>query len=540
MQPSFEDRLKKALAGRSPAEMNEFQFLNLDMVKAESGDRWIEVRKKVYGVAAHFVEKRMQADDVVLRCRGGFILIFARLSAVESRARLEAISQELNLFFLGDRILRNLDLKAEGRSVDAAEFARFVEMSACAGNDANPDPVGARRRDRRRMDDGRPNRDARWMAGKSRAHAAPSAWPREGAPERAGTFTNWQGGSDAKPGTKSGSCGEDPGHPSAGSPEWKNRRVCESGSGEALPHRFASVPTRPSHAPEQREAVRMASYLDEPCLPPEPFADARPHWDDIVFKPCWDAKLQAITSNICLARRTKDGVVYYGSDTLMGSDDIGVRCALDRAVAMAAQRGYQQLHAQGESCLICIPVHYSTIRGVADRVSYFSILQTVPPHLRHHFYLRVDHIPADAPISQMQDLFRSMKWFGSNLVASLPFGHTDMSRFEACGIDIFSCDVPAGKRSGALCDADIAKLGQSVKAAKEKRAATVMNQTDDFEGLVGGLLAGVRGFAGDAVGHDMSLPMPERAVTFTELFERSEAIHEVALVACAPQLAASR
>jgi len=538
MEPSFEDRLKKALAGRSPAEMNEFQFLNLEMVKAETGARWIEVRKKVYGVAAHFVEKRMQADDVVLRCRGGFILIFAGLSAAEARARLETISQELNVFFLGDRILRHLDLRAEGRSVDAAEFARVVEMSACAGTGADPDPEAARGRDRRRVSDGKPNRDVRWVAGESGAHAGSPSVLHEDAPKRGGAFTDWQNSPGSEHDKTSGVYVSDPVPPSSGSPEWKNRPAC--GSGEGMSPRISNGPARPAHAPEQREAVRIASYLDEPCLPPDPIAGARPYWDDIVFKPCWDAKLQAITSNICLARRTMDGVVYYGSDTLMGSDDVDLRFALDRAVAVAAQRGYQQLYAQGESCSICIPVHYSTIRAVADRVSYFSILQTVPPNLRHRFYLRVDHIPADAPISQRQDLFRSMKWFGSNLLASLPFGHCDLSRFEACGIDMISYDVPVAKRAGALGEEDIAKLKACVKAARELKAATVLNQTDDFEGLVGGLLAGIRGFAGDAVGNDMALPMPERPVTFTELFERSEAMHEAAMAATEPRSEASR
>ena len=165
MSSGLEERLKKALAGRSPAEMNEFQFLNLEMVKVETGDRWIDVRKKIYSVAAHFVEKRVHPDDVVVRCRGGFILIFAHLSAEESRARLEALSQELNVFFLGDQILKNLDINACARKVNAAEFAQFIQMSAQA--DPAEAAAGGRRRAAKAPDDA-PGKDAKWAQGDKR------------------------------------------------------------------------------------------------------------------------------------------------------------------------------------------------------------------------------------------------------------------------------------------------------------------------------------------------------------------------------------
>ena len=531
MTAGFSVRLKKALAGRSQAQLNEFQFLNLDMVKAETGDRWIEVRKKVYGVAAHFVEKRMHADDMVVRCRGGFILIFAHLSAEDSQARLEAISHELNLFFLGDRILKNLEICSQARKVDAAEFAQFIQRSS------STEPRAAMQGDRRRADADEtadPN-GPNWQPGETRGSAGASLgrevsspvpesvarWVRgePGSPSHAARLQPEAGGAVRQTtGWQSGPARR------ADVPHYQPGMASSCKSDPQLGH-WTDIGRQVAPPLQTWRAANMASSASYvPGVARPVAAETMRPWDDIVFKPCWDSQLNEITSNICLARRFKDGKVLYGRDALLGSDAADQHRALDRAVAIAAQRGYQQVHAQGKVCRICIPVHYDTIRSVADRVSYFSILQVVPPHLRQHFSLRVDQIPAGAPISQMQDLFRSMKWFGSNLLATIRLDETDLSPFEGCGIDTFCIQMPVSIRTGNISDDQIETLGRSVKAVRQSRASTFLTRVKNFDGLVAGLSAGARLFAGEAIGPETALPAPRRDASFIELVERSEAM----------------
>ena len=487
MSSGLEERLKKALAGRSPAEMNEFQFLNLEMVKVETGDRWIDVRKKIYSVAAHFVEKRVHPDDVVVRCRGGFILIFAHLSAEESRARLEVLSQELNVFFLGDQILKNLDINACARKVNAAEFAQFIQMSAQA--DPAEAAAGGRRRAAKAPDDA-PGKDAKWAQGDKREKSATVLGRETGSPVPK-PVARWVEGDAASPAQKSGLQTEARNAAKA-TGRWQEREASKS-----------SQPPYPGGVEIGREGAgsnpRIARSKDSETA-------------NVMSEPALADPVQA------------GGAVYYGRDTLLGSRAADLHSALDRAVAIAAQRGFQKMYARGDSCNICIPVHYDTIRTVADRVSYFSILQVVPPHLRRHFFLRVDHIPADAPLAQMQDMFRSMKWFGSNLFATIPFDQTDLSRFEDCGIDIFGADIPASIRAGEISDAHIEMLGRRTKAAQQQGAGTALNQVDSFEALVAGISVGIRGFAGDAIGTDTALPVPKQAVPFAALLARAEEI----------------
>lgn len=519
MQSGLEERLKKAMAGRPRAQMNEFQFLNLEMVKAESGDRWIAVRKKVYGVAAHFVEKRVGADDVVVRCRGGFILIFADLSAEASRARLEEISHELNLFFLGDQILKNLEITSHARKVDAAEFAKFIQMSAAAA----PEDAAEGGRRRAPADQAPAGKDASWRQDDARVRTD-GALSREASSPVPEKFARWVDGEAASQSASSGLT-EEARRNVRNSARWQDARP---ETARAAQRQHSDVPHRESVGQANwRGGGETVSEMDEPGLPAAVFVESKPHWDDIVFKPAWDAKMNAITSNLCLARRIKDGAVYYGRDTLLGSGSLELNNALDRAVAIAAQRGYQRVYAQGESCNICIPVHYDTIQSVTDRISYFSILQVVPQHLRRHFFLRVDHIPPGAPISQMQELFRSMKCFGSNLLALLPYSQTDLSRFDGCGVDIFGSALPVSRRNGELSDDEIAALGQRAKAAGKLKAATFLTQVDDIAGLTAGVSAGVKVFVGDAVGPETALPTAPRALPFTALLERAEGIHEI-------------
>ncbi|SDL62109.1 hypothetical protein [Maricaulis salignorans] len=517
MSSGLEERLKKALAGRSPAEMNEFQFLNLEMVKVETGDRWIEVRKKIYSVATHFVEKRVHPDDVVVRCRGGFILIFAHLSAEESRARLEVLSQELNVFFLGDQILKDLDINASARKVNAAEFAQFIQMSAQA--DPGEAVSGGRRRTAEQP--AAPSGRDRKLARNGKQGRAPALGRDAGSPVPE-SVARWVEGQSASSASSSGLQAEPRTVPRPVG-RWQEAPVSNSGqpeyTGAMVPGRDkARAPARLAYS----AADAAANVMSEPALLEPVPVDITQLWDDIIFKPCWDATHNAICSNICLARRFKDGAVSYGRDTLMGSRAPELHSALDIAVAIAAQRGFQRGYARGDSCDICIPVHYDTIRTVADRVNYFSILQVVPPHLRRHFFLRVDHIPHDAPLAQMQDMFRSMKWFGSNLLATVPFDQTDLSRFEGCGIDIFGADIPAAIRAGGISDEHIELLGRRTKAASQQGAGTALSQVDSFEALVAGISVGVRGFAGDAIGTDAALPIPNQALSFVALRQRAE------------------
>ena len=481
MDQTLESKLKKALAGRDAADMGQFEFLNLDMVRAEAGDKWIEVRKKIYSVSAHFVEKRLHADDVVMRCRGGFILVFAHLNGAQARDRVGAISTELNRFFLGDQILKDLEIRAEAKSVSAAEFAQILQMSSKprAGSDA---PQKAP--------------EAKW---KNRPDGSPGGPPSGAA--------GWADGDGPKTAASGASWKDD-------APVARDRR-----------DRGAAPGTETERKPGKsgwQEAVEGASATADSDIPDAVFTEPAAHWDDIIFKPFWDAKLGVISANLCLARRIRNGKALYGRDTLRGDTSKSLQIQLDRSVAMAAQRGFQQMFAQGAPCAIAIPVHYDTVRSVQERVAYFSILQSVPQNLRRYFYLRVDNIPEGAPLGQMQEIFRSMKFFGSNLLAKIPLNYANMKAFEGCRVDLFGSEIPDKKTAATFKDAEVQALAARNKACKGMSAGCFLTHVSSFDLLNLGISTGVRFFSGTAIGVETALPSPVTPLSFVDLHQRQQ------------------
>lgn len=440
MPPELKHKLKKALSGRSSVDMGQFQFLNLDRVREEAGPDWDRLREKIYEVGIHFIEKRLGGNDVAIRCRGGFLIIFEALDGEAAQEAVAAIAEELEQFFLGDRVLQHLEVTGEARSVTTEELLEIVAKT---------------------QDEGRP-----------RPPAAPPA---------------------------------DDDDISEPAPPWARQEAGDA-YGEGPGTHWVEAPN-PERRPQPAAAVR-ADKTD---------SDSNKAWDDIVFRPCWDARKSMLLHNVCIARRVVKGFVYYGRDTLMGSEARDMHRRLDQSVAKAAQRGFQKAYSQGGPSAVIVPVHYDTISSVSQRMQYFSILQSVPEPMRRFFFLRVDSIPDGAPLGQMQELFRSMKHFGAYVLAHLKYGVTDLKRFEGCGIGIFAAETPARFNAGGPDPAGLTAMSDWVASARLMKAETGLTQVDGLAMLDAGLSAGVRYFSGTAIAPERPLPVPVQPLTLADI-----------------------
>ena len=254
---------------------------------------------------------------------------------------------------------------------------------------------------------------------------------------------------------------------------------------------------------------------------PDLFADLDKAWDDIVFLPSWDVHFGYITANFCMARREYRGRTLFGRSTLLGNDSPDLHRLLDHSVAIAAQRGFLRRYAEGVKCAVAIPVHYDTIIGVSDRIRYFSILQCVPQKLRKYFYLRVDNIPEGAPQGQMEELFRAMRCFGSNILAKIPVGTVQLGRFENCGISLFASELPQPDNDGGLREATLKKLTAQAVSIDRYGARGCLTRVSTFDQLEAALNAGFQVFTGDAVGAPLANPMPLQPCLLEDLRQRA-------------------
>jgi hypothetical protein len=466
MKPETMDRLKAALAGRDAVEIGHFQWVNLDMVRAEAGDKWETLKEKVYSASSHFIEKRLSERDVLLRCKGGFILVFAKGSDEEAKERTEQISQQLNLFFLGDRILKQFEISARSESIPVGDLADFMERSQKTGD-----------------------------ASETEAPGSPG-------PEGPGKWRPID--HDAR----------------------ENTGVLAVDSVEKDELDQAVVPSQEKTAgtgPRARTVIQdedgNVSEVAPGHITAALFSELDKTWDDIVFKPCWDVRFNHITASFCLARRQYRGETLYGRDTLLGKDSPALHRALDHAVVIAAQRGFMSRYSEGMKCAVAIPVNYDTILGAQDRIRYFSILQYVPPRLRKYFYIRVDNIPDGAPLGQMEELFRAMRCFGSNILAKIPLGTVHLSRFENCGITLFSSQIPS-RRPFAASPATVEKLTAQATSIVRAKARGCLTQVATIDQLTVSLDAGFEVFSGSVIGGDLKRPAPLRACTLDDIMRR--------------------
>jgi EAL domain-containing protein (putative c-di-GMP-specific phosphodiesterase class I) len=518
MQIDVQNKLRDVLTGSDSVEIGQFKWVNLEMVREQAGEDWSNLRGKIYDTSAKFIERRLGEHDVLLRCQGGFMIIFSDLEGDEAADKVEEISLALNVFFLGDKILRNLKIEAEARSITTAEFMQIVSTSVAL--DQTSSSMGDEEFDAAPTGDGEGR-----LAVLRDSNAATSAAKQSIRSEAMGSTARLV------------------------EPDWteQEREIAAQDAKDRQWEKtqLTPMPEEPTeqwrHAdnrkPKEKEPRwRRAAPPEKPVTPPLPeslFVEDHGQWDDIVFKPSWDSRQNRIAVHFCLARRQHEDEVLYGRDTLLGSKSTDLHRQLDRAVAIAAQRAFQQQFVKKITCAIGIPVHYDTIAKVSDRVAYFSILQSVPQKLRKFFFFRIDGIPKGAPVMQMQEVLRSMKGFGSSLLVKLDFADRDLRRFEGCGVDEFGCEMPRRINDNGIRDEDVAAIYEMVASAQLQGAETYFTDVDDYEAFNAAISTGVRYISGKIIGREEPLPRAMRPYSLTkirQLWEPNDDEPDVALI----------
>jgi hypothetical protein len=142
-------------------EICQIQFINIELVRRQSGERWGALKAKVFDIGAFFIEKRLHKDDIILRCKDGFIVIFADALPPPPALRAEALSLEMNEFFVGEEAFRALSIKCNHLKFQPGELAVFlagqnatldesVRMPRAASDDSGEPaapPIGSKKPD---------------------------------------------------------------------------------------------------------------------------------------------------------------------------------------------------------------------------------------------------------------------------------------------------------------------------------------------------------------------------------------------------------
>jgi len=122
MLRAIQDRFEHADA----LNASQFQFINLDRVQQEAGDRWDTLKERVFDVSEHFIQKRLNAYDVLIRCADGFLVLFAGSDQAANERLTKRISAELNAFYVGEEALKPFKLRSKTQSVTPETLRGFI------------------------------------------------------------------------------------------------------------------------------------------------------------------------------------------------------------------------------------------------------------------------------------------------------------------------------------------------------------------------------------------------------------------------------
>lgn len=95
-------RLRAMAQGRDEVDVAQFEFIGLNDIRAAYGERWDGERARIQDVAEDFLRRRIHAEDVLIRGKDGFLVVFGGSAAVEAQGSAHQLAHGLNDFFLGE------------------------------------------------------------------------------------------------------------------------------------------------------------------------------------------------------------------------------------------------------------------------------------------------------------------------------------------------------------------------------------------------------------------------------------------------------
>lgn len=95
-------RLRNLAQGRETLDVAQFQFMEMDSIKAAYGERWPENKARILGVADSFLRRRVDPGDLLIQAGDGFILVQGSAAGAAAASAVGSLSHGLNEFFLGE------------------------------------------------------------------------------------------------------------------------------------------------------------------------------------------------------------------------------------------------------------------------------------------------------------------------------------------------------------------------------------------------------------------------------------------------------
>jgi EAL domain-containing protein (putative c-di-GMP-specific phosphodiesterase class I) len=394
--PAITERIRQG-----KIDVCQIQFINLELVREQAGDRWTSLRNKVFNIGEFFISKRMDDRDVVLRCKDGFIVVFYDSSPPPPVERAEDVSLQLNEFFIGEAAFRHLGINCRHLKLDQTEITAFLASQGAS----LPDPPGR----------------------SEKAASGPSAAP---------------------------------------------------------------------------------GFLSKA---------------EVIFEPVWDAGKEAVTTNMALARGVcrETGIRLTGRQLCIGEHERQHLAEYDLFVLQATIRELKTLFSGHRRAAFSIPIHLQTMLQRDARLEYFNQLREMSRPMKQLLYFYVEGIAPGTPVSQVEDVFGSLRPLVAGVMAKLGFGVTDLSGLDNCKPQLVGWELPGNRAGNELPAIQHSRICSLVRAANARKLKTFLTGISSMEALREGASIGVDFLAGKAIGPSQTFACPPYPLSWPELEQQA-------------------
>ncbi|MDG2043924.1 MAG: hypothetical protein P8J78_04885 [Maricaulis sp.] len=275
------------------------------------------------------------------------------------------------------------------------------------------------------------------------------------------------------------------------------------------------------------DLVQMAAPVAKKPTPPPATKPVEP--DSATSKLCqgaylpiWDADKQAVTANRCFSKFSVDGRQIDGRRVIdMQMGDV-THLELDQNTQRNALDMFRTFFKNRKQVGLCLTVHHSTIETADGLRAYLEPLSKIPPQIRRTFMIKIDDLPHRDPA--INPLLKQLREFGMLTIAQIPFGTDDLELFKGAGVAIFSCAAlkPVNDESEGMLDHDAKALNNFVRAARDMKALTLLDDVRELKTLKAGMASGVRFFTGRALMAENHRPLPTRPLSMVDLYRSNK------------------
>lgn len=561
----FQGRVAELLEQGHAAVVGKMQFVDLDAIKAELGERWQSIADKVRETTERTIQRRLAPSDAYVAFDDdSYLLVFADLTEAQARIKAMAIANEIRQRMTGDFNLVErywvrafvADL-AEAGADGATELAALSERLGSRaelvfGRTAGPSvwesagraaPTGPGRapeqtaaaqarfearlgniaQDMRRgtagklqllqLDHIRAEMGERWPAIADRVRdIAEQVLTRRLAP--IDVFAPLDEGSYL---ILFAALGEDEARlkVAAIAREIRDRLLGELGSAVTaevgafvapLTDMFAAV----AHPPTMAEVDRVLSQQDDVAPPrdsaPQALLRERLGEVNVSYRPTLHVKRDMMSVFGAQAMRLDVGNTIHRGTAAYPPNDPPVAFEIDRAVLQHALKDIRRLVRRTERALVTVPLR---LQSLIDHSSgqMVDLCRAQRPIVRRHLVVEISGLLADAPLARLIEAIAAIQPFCRALMISVLPSFGEFDRAARLGLSAVGIDLEQPAQPGLTRERLLPALAGFARGAHAQGMTAHLYGIADPETLEAGRAASFDFLNGPALAPEIARPV---------------------------------